>query len=86
MKAVDEKGAARTAGNGRDRHSEEVLFSLFQQRVIDGVAGLCIVSLPGRKGRLRPEGDSGIAPFEGRIPAGEVGCQGRSAAGSPKVG
>lgn len=64
MKAIDEESAARTASDGSDRYGEEVLLSLFQQRVIDGVAWLCIIGLPGRKGCLGPDRDGGVAPFE----------------------
>lgn len=64
VEAVDEHGAARTTGNGRNRDSEEVLLSLFQQCVVDCVAGLCIVGLPGGKHRFGPDGDGGVAAFE----------------------
>lgn len=65
VEAVDEHSAARTTSNGRNRNSEEVLLSLFQQCVVDCIAGLCIVGLPGRKHRFGPDRNGGVAAFEG---------------------
>ena len=68
-KAVGSEDEARASRDGCKRDSEEILLGLFNEDVVDGVAGQRHIRLPRGEPLLLPCRHGRVAVWERRVPA-----------------